>query len=154
MTDRAPTIDPQTSKTAGGFPRPRARPAALPTLLRETLSTRDAQRWPAPPPGDGRPAMLVPGFLAGDPSLARMVRWLRGGGWQTIRPAIRLNVDCMEPAVERLEQRLEAAVVAREGRRTLVIGQSRGGLYGWALAVRRPDLVETLVTLGSPSSTR
>ena len=93
--------------------------------------------------------MLVPGFLAGDPSLARMAVWLRGGEWQTARPGIRLNVGCMEPAVEGLERRLEK-VVESAGQRALVVGQSRGGTFGRVLAVRRPDLVETLITLGSP----
>jgi pimeloyl-ACP methyl ester carboxylesterase len=93
--------------------------------------------------------MLVPGFLASDPSLARMAQWLHAGGWQTTRPGIRFNVDCMEPAVEALEQRLERAV-AHAGRPALVVGQSRGGTFGRVLAVRRPDLIETLVTLGSP----
>ena len=62
---------------------------------------------------------------------------------------MRANVDCSERAVTALEARLEAAV-ARAGRRALIVGQSRGGSMGRVLAVRRPDLVETLVTLGSP----
>jgi len=93
--------------------------------------------------------MLVPGFLAGDPSLSRMARWLRSGGWQTTRSGIRMNVDCMEPALQTIEARLEYAV-RKTGRPGLVVGQSRGGTLARALAVRRPDLVDTLVTLGSP----
>ena len=102
-------------------------------LFQETWSTRDRARWPDPPPGRGRPAMLVPGLLAGDPSLARMAVWLRAGGWRTTRPGIRLNVNCMEPAVEALERRLEE-VVESTGRRALVVGQSRGGTFGRVLA--------------------
>lgn len=93
--------------------------------------------------------MLVPGFLAGDPSLSRMARWLHSGGWVTTRSGIRLNVDCMEAAVQGLERRLEE-VVESAGRPALLIGQSRGGTFTRVLAVRRPDLIETLVTLGSP----
>jgi triacylglycerol lipase len=122
---------------------PRAR------VLREYWSTRDSSGWPAPPAGDGRPAMLIPGFLAGDPSLSRMARWLRSGGYETTRSGVTWNVACMEPTLSSVEQRLESAV-ARAGRRALLVGQSRGGVIGRALAVRRPDLVETLVTLGSP----
>src|SRR5215212_5238379 len=36
------------------------------------------------------------------------------------------------------------------GERVSVIGQSRGGLIARAVAVRRPDLVRGIVTLGSP----
>jgi triacylglycerol lipase len=93
--------------------------------------------------------MLVPGFLAGDPSLARMAAWLQAGGWRTTRPGVRFNVNCTEAVVQALERRLDDAVAAA-GARALLVGQSRGGTMGRVLAVRRPDLIETLVTLGSP----
>jgi triacylglycerol lipase len=113
------------------------------------LSTRERRLWPPPPRGDGRPALMIPGFLAGDPSLSRLAVWLRGGSFATERSGIALNVDCMERAAQRLERRLEA-LVHSAGRPAVVIGQSRGGVLGWVLAVRRPQLVEQLVTLGSP----
>jgi len=118
-------------------------------LIGEFRSTQDPSSWPDPPSGDGRPALLVPGFLAGDPSLTRMAKWLRRGDWVTTRSGMRVNIDCMEPAIKSLELRLEEAVESA-GRKALVVGQSRGGTFGRVLAVRRPDLVETLVTLGSP----
>jgi triacylglycerol lipase len=115
----------------------------------EWWSTRDADAWPAPPPGAGRPAMLIPGFLAGDLSLRRMFTWLQSGGFVCAPSGMRWNVDCMERVAQSLEARLEEAV-QREGQRALVVGQSRGGTLGRVLAVRRPDLVETLIALGSP----
>jgi pimeloyl-ACP methyl ester carboxylesterase len=118
-------------------------------VAREWSSTQRAARRPAPPVGDGRPVLLVPGFLAGDRSLARLGGWLRGGGWRTYRSGIATNVNCAEPIVARLEARVEG-IVERVGRPITIVGQSRGGTLGRALAVRRPDLVETLVTLGSP----
>jgi pimeloyl-ACP methyl ester carboxylesterase len=127
----------------------RPRPDVTARLTREWWSTRRVDDWPAPPAGDGRPALLIPGFLAGDPSLTRMAAWLRSGDVRTYRSGIVLNVDCMEPLMARLEARAED-VARRTGRRLLVIGQSRGGTLGRVLAVRRPDLVDTLVTLGSP----
>src|SRR5664279_479944 len=123
------------------FPRPR--------IVTEWLSTLDHDEWPHPPSGDGRPVMLIPGFLAGDTSLTRMALWLRTGGYELARSGIAWNTGCMEETVERLEGRLEAAV-QRTGRPALIVGQSRGGAIGRALSVLRPDLVETLVTLGSP----
>jgi triacylglycerol lipase len=93
--------------------------------------------------------MLVPGFLAGDTSLTRMAVWLRTGGFTLARSGIAWNTACMEKTVERLELRLEEAVAAA-GMPALLVGQSRGGSIGRALAVVRPDLVQTLVTLGSP----
>jgi len=118
-------------------------------MLEEWRSTSDQNRWPSPPEGDGRPAILIPGFLAGDPSLTRMAKWLRTGEYSLVRSGIRWNVDCMETTVNVVESRLEAAV-EKDGRKALVVGQSRGGAIGKVLAIRRPDLIETLVTLGSP----
>jgi triacylglycerol lipase len=119
-------------------------------LASEWLSTADAGRWPEPPRGDGRPILLIPGFLAGDGSLTRMAVWLRRGDFRTYRSGIVVNMACMEALVERLEARL-VSVVERTGRRAVVLGQSRGGTLGRVLAVRRPELVEKLVTLGSPT---
>jgi pimeloyl-ACP methyl ester carboxylesterase len=47
--------------------------------------------------------------------------------------------------VDRLERSTE-----RAGRSAVVIGHSRGGVFARALAVRRPDLVAGILTLGSP----
>jgi triacylglycerol lipase len=99
--------------------------------------------------GRGRPVLLIPGFLAGDSSLALMGDWLRRAGYRSCRAGMRINVNCSGKAVERLEERLER-VVKEQGQRAVVIGQSRGGTLAKALAVRRPDLVCGLVTLGSP----
>jgi pimeloyl-ACP methyl ester carboxylesterase len=120
-----------------------------PRLVSEWLSTMDRERWPPAPPGDGRPVLLIPGFLAGDQSLTRMAVWLRTGGYEPARSGIRWNVDCMEPIVESVVDRLERAV-ARTGRPALLVGQSRGGSIARAIAVLRPDLLDTVVTLGSP----
>jgi pimeloyl-ACP methyl ester carboxylesterase len=126
-------------------------PLTLPTprVVGEFLSTYDSVRWPAAPAGDGRPVMLIPGFMAGDQSLTRMAVWLRTGGFVLARSGIRWNSACLEPTVEAVERRLEVAV-ERTGKRALIVGQSRGGCIGRCLSVLRPDLVETLVTLGSP----
>jgi pimeloyl-ACP methyl ester carboxylesterase len=102
------------------------------------------------PDGDGRPVLLIPGFLAGDATLATMTGWLRARGYRTRRAGIRANVACSEAACGRLEDRLEGFAEA-QGRPVTVIGQSRGGIFAKALAARRPDLVEGVITLGSPT---
>src|SRR3954470_5938828 len=101
------------------------------------------------PRGDGAPVMLVAGFMAGDTSLRLMARWLRDLGHRPCRAGLRANVDCTTRTIERWEVEAER-LAQRHGRRVSVIGQSRGGSMARILAVRRPDLVERIVTLGSP----
>ena len=102
------------------------------------------------PPGGGRPVLLVPGFLAGDGSLGTMAKWLRANGYWTRRAGIRANVGCSQESCLRLEERVEA-LAERTGRRVTLVGQSRGGVLARVIAVRRPDLVERVVTLGAPT---
>jgi len=101
---------------------------------------------------DGRrlPVMLVPGFLTGDPSLALLKRWLRARNYWTCTSEIRFNVDCTRLAVERLERRL-VEFTDRMGQPTAVVGQSRGGIFAKLMAMRQPERVCGIVTLGSPN---
>jgi triacylglycerol lipase len=100
--------------------------------------------------GRGQPVLLIPGFLAGDDSLALMTRWLRRTGHHTSKAGMRLNVGCSGRGLAGLERRLEA-LVERHGRPAVVIGQSRGGSFAKVLAQVRPDLVSGIVTLGAPT---
>ena len=99
--------------------------------------------------GHGDPVVLVPGFLAGDGTLGWMSRVLRDHGYRTYRSHIRANVGCTLNAAAQLEMRLET-VAARRGGPVQVVGHSLGGMLARGLAVRRPDLVSGIVTLGSP----
>jgi pimeloyl-ACP methyl ester carboxylesterase len=100
------------------------------------------------PRGDGGPVLLIPGFLAGDASLAVMADWLRRMGHRPQDSGIAVNVDCSNRAVLALERRLERAA-ERTGRPVAVVGHSRGGHFAKALASRRPDLVSAAVSLGA-----
>src|SRR6187200_2468841 len=95
------------------------------------------------------PVVLIPGFLAGDGTLALMSRHLRGLGYRTYRSTIHANVGCTAEASEALERRIETIALKR-GRRVTVVGHSLGGLMARAIAGRRPDLVDGIITLGSP----
>ena len=99
--------------------------------------------------GNGQPVLLVSGLFAGDHSLNFMARWLKGTGHRPCRAGIAVNVDCSQRAAERLERRLEC-LAEDSGQKVAIVGQSRGGSFARVLAVRRPDLVSGIVTLGSP----
>ena len=99
--------------------------------------------------GRGRPVLLIPGFLAGDASLAPMARWLKRAGYRPSRAGIVSNVNCAGVLMPRLEKRLER-LVALQGRPAAIVGQSRGGTLARVLAHRRPELVSGVIALGSP----
>jgi triacylglycerol lipase len=99
--------------------------------------------------GRGRPVLLVPGFMAGDGSLVMMAGWLKRAGYRPSRAGTRANVDCSASICERLEVKLER-LVGEQGRRAVIVGQSRGGNIAKVLGRRRPDLVCGIVALGSP----
>ena len=99
--------------------------------------------------GRGRPVLLIPGFLAGDGSLAPMARWLKRAGYRPSRAGIVSNVNCAGVVMPRLEERLER-LVALQGSPAAIVGQSRGGTLAKVLAHRRPELVSGVIALGSP----
>lgn len=107
--------------------------------------------WKSPPPAPsaGQPVLLIPGLLASDSTLTLMARWLKRAGYAPRRAGIAVNVDCSEAEMGRLVERLERATAAA-GRPAVVVGHSRGGVFARALAVRHPDLVAGIVTMGSP----
>ena len=98
---------------------------------------------------NGEPVVLLPGFLAGDYSLRVLSAVLRGNGYRTYRSTIRTNVSCANDAALQLERRLET-IVARREQKVRIVGHSLGGMLGRGLAVRRPDLVAGVITMGSP----
>jgi len=117
--------------------------------LELTRLVSDPAFWHPGRQADAPPVLVVPGFMAGDASLAVLRGWLRRRGSRTASTGMRLNVDCRERAVGRLEVRLRK-LAEGAGRRAVVIGQSRGGELARVLALRNPDAVDTLIMLGSP----
>ncbi len=101
------------------------------------------------PQRESDPVLLIPGFLAGDTTLAAMSASLRRRGFRTYRSHLLANVGCTLDAVTLLEGRLEVIAERRDSRVQLV-GHSLGGMIARGLAVRRPDLVSGIVTMGSP----
>jgi pimeloyl-ACP methyl ester carboxylesterase len=119
-------------------------PLEAAALLRDPIYSGEGVRS-----AGGQPALLIPGFLAGDDSLGLMTKWLRRTGHQTRSAGIRANIGCSGQAIDKLLERTEE-MAERHGRRVVLIGQSRGGTFARVMAVQRPDLVSGVVALGAP----
>ena len=100
------------------------------------------------PHGDGMPALLIPGFLAGDTSLGVMQSWLDRIGYCPHGSGIVWNVDCSNSALDRLDARL-GDIHERTGRKVALIGHSRGAHFAKALAHWRPERVAGVISLGA-----
>ncbi len=114
-----------------------------------SLLTSALWRGQGVPRSDGQPVLLIPGFMAGDNSLALMTQWLRRMGYRAHSSGITSNVECSEKSVRRLEERVRT-LSERYGREVAIIGHSRGGMFGRVIGVRNPDHVNHVITLGSP----
>ena len=102
------------------------------------------------PQGDGAPIILVPGFLGSDLSLLELHLWLGRMGYRSYSSGIGLNADCPDVLLERLCDTI-ARVYRETGRKVRLIGHSQGGLLAQAAAVRMPERVAQLITMGTPS---
>ena len=99
--------------------------------------------------GDGRPVLLIPGFLSGDWQLRVMQTWLDRLGYKAHLSGILFNVQHSERMLAGLRHRL-VQIEQEEGTRVSLVGHSRGGLLAKVLSQRRPQSVEQVITLGSP----
>lgn len=101
------------------------------------------------PRGDGSPVMVVPGFLGSDLYLVEMYYWLGRIGYRPYFSNIGRNADCLDMLLNRLLATVDEARAAT-GRSVHLIGHSLGGMLSRSAAVRRPDRIASVVTLGSP----
>jgi pimeloyl-ACP methyl ester carboxylesterase len=136
-------------------------PSTIPgqvALLREGLVARDLARcltsdvYRHPQKvGDGQslPVLILPGLFAGDGSLRMLAHWLTRSGYKPRRSGIVSNIDCSEKAIADLERRLRT-IYEEEGRKVVLLGHSRGGLLAHVLAVRCPELIAGVITMGTP----
>ncbi|SDS64702.1 hypothetical protein SAMN05444158_2717 [Bradyrhizobium canariense] len=103
------------------------------------------------PKGDGHPVLALPGFLASDLSMAPMRRYLRDLGYDTYAWRMGRNVGGVSRMRAALRDRLTEIHTAT-GRKVSIIGWSLGGVYARDLALQLPDIVRSVITLGSPFS--
>jgi pimeloyl-ACP methyl ester carboxylesterase len=101
------------------------------------------------PKGDGHPVLTLPGFLASDLSMAPMRRYLRELGYDAHAWNLGRNTGGISRMRAALRDRL-AGIHESCGRKVSIVGWSLGGVYARDLALRAPEMVRYVVTLGSP----
>lgn len=100
-------------------------------------------------PGDGRPVLVIPGFLCSDLATLTLRRFLRFAGYRTYRWKQGMNFGQRPGVRTRLLHRINQ-IHKNTGQPVTLIGWSLGGVYAREIACIRPDLVREIITLGSP----
>lgn len=100
-------------------------------------------------PADGPKVMVIPGFIANDRTTLGLQRALAAAGYRVIGWGMGMNLGVKPDTRERIAERIEAF---GGGGKIILIGWSLGGVFAREVAKLRPDLVEKVVTLGSPFS--
>lgn len=99
--------------------------------------------------GDGRPVLVLPGFLASDNTTARLRRSLSAAGFAVHGWGLGRNRGVSADLLERLDARVAAIGADRP---LTLVGWSLGGLVAREYAKHAPDRVSRVITLGSPFS--
>ena len=101
------------------------------------------------PKSDGHPVLALPGFLASDLSMAPMRRYLKELGYDTYAWNMGRNLGGVASKRGALRD-LVRHIHDTTGRKVSVVGWSLGGIYARDLALQLPDIVRSVITLGSP----
>jgi pimeloyl-ACP methyl ester carboxylesterase len=100
-------------------------------------------------PAEGPKLMVIPGFLATDRTTLGLQRALADGGFRVRGWGLGLNRKVTERTVDLIAGQVERFGA---GGKVILVGWSLGGLYARVVAQERPELIEKVVTLGSPFS--
>jgi pimeloyl-ACP methyl ester carboxylesterase len=101
------------------------------------------------PRGDGAPVLVLPGYGTGDASTSVLRAYLRWLGWNVHGWGLGRNGGDVRQLLPRVLDAI-ARTAGGTGRRVRLVGWSLGGYLAREAARERPDLVERVVTLGSP----
>jgi pimeloyl-ACP methyl ester carboxylesterase len=101
--------------------------------------------------GDGHPVLVLPGLTAGDASTWPLRKFIERCGYAAYPWDQGLNCGPRGGTVRKLIGRLRD-IEREHGRKVSLVGWSLGGAMARVLAVREPQRVRSVITLGSPLS--
>lgn len=108
--------------------------------------------WPllkSAPRGDGHPVLVLPGLIAGDASTAPLRRFLCALGYDAQPWDQGLNFGPRDHVIKGMVDQVRA-LQKKHKKKVSIVGWSLGGAMANALALRMPERVRQVVTLGSP----
>ena len=98
-------------------------------------------------PEDGPPALVIPGFLAGDRTAMELRRAVAEAGFRVHPWRHGINWGAKTSTLDDLRHALDLCDACQP---VLVVGWSLGGLFAREIARAEPQRVRAVVTLGSP----
>ena len=101
------------------------------------------------PEGDGHPVLVLPGFLASARSTAFLRGFLRSKGYRVYDWGQGRNMGVRQGLRGRLSARLDH-ISERNDRTISIIGWSAGGIYAREIARDNPEVVRSVITMGTP----
>ena len=100
-------------------------------------------------PEGGPKLMVIPGFVATDRTTLGLQRALAAAGYRVTGWGMGMNKGTRADTRERIAERIEAFA---GGEKIILVGWSLGGVFARETAKLRPDLIDKVITLGSPFS--
>lgn len=102
------------------------------------------------PKGDGRPLILIPGYLASDRSMRPLGAFLKYLGYVVHYPEMGRNMGKVNTDMLRLGARAQAIYRESKGQKVTLIGWSLGGVIARETTRLFPDAVNEVITMGTP----
>ncbi|MEO1046416.1 MAG: alpha/beta hydrolase [Pseudomonadota bacterium] len=103
------------------------------------------------PACDGRPVMLLPGFLSSPGAMGVLHDVLARTGYKVRDWGMGRNMGARRDTLERLAEQIDA-MAQHHGAPVTLIGWSLGGVYAREAAKNSPDIIRSVMTLGAPFS--
>jgi triacylglycerol lipase len=97
----------------------------------------------------GLPVLVIGGLATNSQILSPLQDWLHRLGCRPLLTPSQYGIACGQRAAIAVEEAL-ARHVDTTGEQAVIIAHSRGGQFARPVAVRRPELLRGLITLGSP----
>ena len=101
------------------------------------------------PRGDGHPVLVLPGLVTSDVSTTALRAFLKRQGYAVSGWGLGRNFG-PRPGIQDGMLALLRKMYDTSGRKVSVVGWSLGGVYARQLTKMEPDLVRSVITLGSP----